>query len=77
MRADDPDDEGMKVLHKLPRSDLIAPANAIETASQVKRLVVSHVWIDAASGIFCKTPVPRPRLQPTPSRFLTLCVQSR
>jgi hypothetical protein len=62
MGPGDPDDKGMEVLHKIPRSDLIAPANAIKTASQIKRLVVRHVWIDASSGIFCKTPVGRPRL---------------
>ena len=57
MGADDPDDEGMEVLHKVPRSNLIAFADAIKTASQIKRLVVRHVRIDASSGIFCKTPV--------------------
>jgi len=48
----------MKVLNELTRSNLIALANAIKTASQIKRLVVRHVRIDASSGIYCKTPVP-------------------
>jgi hypothetical protein len=60
--AGDPYDEGMEVLDKLPRSDLIAFANAIETASQIKRLVVRHVRIDASSGMFCKTLIGRLRL---------------
>ena len=53
----DADDKGMKMLHKLPRSNLIAFANAIKTASQIKRLVVRHDYGDASSGTYCKTPV--------------------
>jgi len=60
--AGDPYDEGVEVFHKIPRSNLIALSNAIKTASQIKRLVVRHVRIDASSGIFCKTPVRRARL---------------
>ena len=62
MGAGDPNDEGVEVFHKIPRSNLIAFSDAIKTASQIKRLVVSHVRIDASSGIFCKTPVGRARL---------------
>jgi hypothetical protein len=45
------------VLHELARSNLIALAHTIKTASQIKRLVVRHVRIDASSGIYCKTPM--------------------
>ncbi|HEY1848331.1 MAG TPA: hypothetical protein VGG37_03945, partial [Opitutaceae bacterium] len=67
---DDADDEGMKVFHELPRSNLIPYANAIKTAGQIKRLVVSHITIDASSGIHCKTPVTRGRLRLDPAVFL-------
>jgi len=50
----------MQVLDKLPCSLLIALAHAIETASQIKRLVVRHRVIEASSYIFCKTPVGAP-----------------
>jgi len=46
--AADPDDERVEVLHKIARSDLIALANAIKTASQIKRLVVSHRVIESS-----------------------------
>jgi hypothetical protein len=64
--ARDPDDEGMEVLHKLPRSNLIAFAHAIKTASQIKRLVVRHVRIEASSGTYCKTPVAAAGLPESP-----------
>jgi hypothetical protein len=70
---DDSDDEGMEVFHKLPRSNLIAFANAIETASQIKRLVVRHTEIDALSGTYCKTPLGRAGYGP--GRNLTFFVQ--
>jgi hypothetical protein len=72
---DNPDDKGVEVFHKLPRSNLIAFANAIETASQIKRLVVRHTEIDALSGTYCKTPLGCPRLRPFPTRNLTFIVQ--
>jgi hypothetical protein len=75
--ADDPYDEGMEVLDKIPCSNLIAFPNAIKTASQIKRLVVRHMRIDASSGIFCKTPVARQRLPQSRSGFLTLSAGGR
>jgi hypothetical protein len=62
MGPDDPDDEGMEVVDKLPRSCLIALANAIKTASQIKRLVVRHRFMEASSSTFCKTPIAQARL---------------
>ncbi len=50
-------DEGVEVLNEFPSSNLITLADAIKTASQIKRLVVGHTRIDASSGTFCKTPV--------------------
>jgi len=72
MGAGDADDEGMEVLDKVPRSNLIAFPDAIKTASQIKRLVVRHMRIDASSGIFCKTPVATARLPQPHACFLTL-----
>jgi hypothetical protein len=70
MGAADPDDQGMEVLHELARSNLIAFPDAIKTASQVKRLVVSHAFIEASSVTFCKTPVAARRLPgPRPLDF--------
>jgi hypothetical protein len=66
MGADDPDDEGMEVLHKLPRSNLIALAHAIKTASQIKRLVVRHRKWRHHQGTFCKTPVAGRGYHPRP-----------
>jgi hypothetical protein len=65
MGADDAGDERMQVLHKFPCSNLIAFPNAIKAASQVKRLVVRHIFMEAASYTLCKTAVGGPRL---PSR---------
>jgi hypothetical protein len=44
----DADDKRVEVPHQVSRSDLIAPAHAIETASQIKRLVVSHSAIESS-----------------------------
>jgi hypothetical protein len=56
------DDERIEVLHKVSRSDLIALAHAIETASQIKRLVVSHSVIESSYITLCKTPLAAARL---------------
>jgi hypothetical protein len=52
----------MEVLHEIPRSSLIALAHATKAASQIKRLVVRHRFMEATSYTFCKTPVTRVRL---------------
>gem|GEM_PF-6574827 len=50
------------MIDKLPRSSLVAQANATKTASQIKRLVVRHRFIESSSYTFCKTPVGAGRL---------------
>jgi hypothetical protein len=45
------------VFHELPRGSLVALANAAQTASQIKRLVVRHRFMEAPSYTICKTPV--------------------
>jgi hypothetical protein len=62
--AADSDDKRVEVLHKVSRSDLIALAHAIETASQIKRLVVSHSVIESSYVTYCKTPLVAARLRP-------------
>jgi hypothetical protein len=47
----------MEEFHKLPRSNLIAFPHTIKAASQVKRLVVRHRFMEALSNTFCKTAV--------------------
>jgi len=63
---DDADDEGVQVFDKIPRSSLVAPTNAIKTASQIKRLVVRHAFMEASSNTYCKTPVAPRRLPAAP-----------
>jgi hypothetical protein len=70
MGADDADDKGMEVFHQIPRSNLIALPDTIKTASQIKRLVVRHITIDASSLIFCKTLVEGSRLRPAARAYL-------
>ena len=64
------DDKRVEVLHKVPRSNLIALTDTIKAASQVKRLVVRHSVIEASSLTFCKTPVAPARLPPRRARPL-------
>jgi len=59
----------MEVLNELPRSSLVASANAIKAASHIKRLVVRHMLMEASSNTLCKTPMAAPRLPRAP--FLT------
>ena len=60
---DNPDDKGVEMFHKFSRSNLIAHTNAIETASQIERLVVRHRDMETGSNTSDKTALGVSRLQ--------------
>jgi len=55
MGPDDPNDQGVEMLHKFSRSNLIAQTYAIETPSQIERLVVRHRYMEDTSNTSDKT----------------------
>ncbi len=57
MRPHDANNQRVKVFHEFARSRLIVLTHAVETASQIERLVVSHIVkeMEARSATTCKT----------------------